>query len=318
MLHSFFKLKLSFIIRFTLFLPLLLFINFPFEYNADYSNYYPNYSFSYSTYEPLFEILSSLCRDYLELDFFGFWFLLSIIELCLISLIFRRVIDIVISYPSLIGMSQFFYGTQIRYAISSLVLIYAFLKIKNVTLKFVLVFCGCFFHYGGLIVSLIFISGQFLKDKYIIISQFKTALVFTLAFLIGSVIILNLEYLISFTRFHYYANSGKYVEPISLVSFLYILSMFLFYLLIFAYKSKFRIFEVKLAILFLMASLLFSPIAGLSGRISLVYFIFEPLVVSSLMLRCKFNVLVFFVLLFFLFRVLFYLIINQYVFYSIY
>lgn len=304
-----------FIFRMVLFSPLLFFINFPFEYNADYVNYYPNYINANFSYEPMYEWYSYFVREFVGMSFFQFWFSLSIIEVFLFSLIYRSWLAIFISFPSVIGMSQFFYGTQIRYAIAALIIIYIAMYIYRRYLNVVLLMLFSFFHYGGFILSGIVIAAKLIKNELLIVNKIKPFLM--AVFFVGAILLVQryLDVIISYTRFHYYINSGKYVEPISVSSLLYIIINFGLLTLAYSSNRNLRTQDIKLAIIVLLFSFSTAPIAGLSGRISLFYFILEPLIVSRVLLTHGSLYLGLCILTMYIFRSVFYITSSSFYFY---
>lgn len=311
----FFSLKLPYLFRVIIFLPILYFINFPFEYNADYGNYFPNYTYGYFAYEPLYEWYSYFCREFLNLDFFLFWFSISVLELILFALIYKTILQILLAMPSIVGMSQFFYGTQVRYALVSLVIVYFAISTSKPVFKFFATILASLFHYGGFLIGIITLTSIKLGDSLFVINKIRPFLI--LFFLLGFSYIAfqQFDYLVSFTRFNYYIDSGEYVEPISLVSLLYISFSLILLILIFTYSQVNRTRLIKIGIVTLLVSLFTSPIAALSGRISLFYFVFEPVLLGSLMTTAGGKYLKFALLILYSIRVIFYFYVNDYYFY---
>lgn len=272
------------IIRFFLFLPLLYFINFPFEYNADYVNYYPNFTQSLFAYEPAFEWYSILAREVFGLNFFWFWMSLTVAEVFLFSLIYRSCLVIGLSYFSIIGMSQFFYGTQIRYAIVALVLTYSFFYISRNRAKITLVALASLIHYGGVILSLIGFLASHINPGLLLLNKFRNFIYFFLTFIVVFIVLENLNSILPFTRFSYYINSGEYVSRISIALFSYLMFSLFFLALVYSSYSNIRSIELRVGLVLLFLACSVSPIAALSGRLSLFYFVIEPLIVSRLLM----------------------------------
>ena len=268
--------------RIILFSPLLFLINFPFEFNADYVNYFPNYVYGQFAYEPLFEWYSFFVREILSLDFFRFWISLTVIEVLLFSLIYRNWLTIVLSFFSIVGMSQFFYGTQIRYAIAALFLIYIFVYVSRLYLKIFMAITISLFHFGGFILSVVGFIGNYIKPSLLVINKFRTLVFFAVSLVLVYIFLQNFDLIVSVTRFSYYIDSGKYTEPISLALFSYLFLSLAFLIFGYSSNSNMRSVELKLGIILLTFSLSFSPIAGLSGRMSLFYFVLEPLIISKI------------------------------------
>jgi len=311
----FFSLKLPYLFRIFIFLPVLYFINFPFEYNADYGNYFPDYSYGYFAYEPLYEWYSYFCREVLDFDFFLFWFSISILELILFALIYKTIMQVFLAIPSIVGMSQFFYGTQVRYALVSLVIVYSAISISRPVFKFLTTIVASSFHYGGVLIGFISLISGKISDSFFVINRVKPFLI--LVFLLGFsyVAFQQFDYLVSLTRFNYYVDSGEYVEPISLVSLLYVLFSLILLILIFTCAKENRTRLIKIGMVTLLVSLFTSPIAALSGRVSLFYFVFEPVLLGSLMVTAGGRYLKIMLLVLYFVRVIFYIYVNKYYFY---
>lgn len=311
----FFSLNLPYLFRVFIFLPILYFINFPFEYNADYGNYFPDYTYGQFAYEPLYELYSYFCREILDLDFFLFWFSISIFELLLFALIYKTIIQILLAIPSIIGMSQFFYGTQVRYALVSLVIVYSAISISRPIFKVLTTAIVSMFHYGGIIIGLISLVSGKVGNSFFIINRIKPFFVLIILLVFFYVVFQQFDYLVSLTRFSYYVDSGEYVERISLVSLLYIVFNLILLILIFTSSKENRTRLIKIGILTLLVSIFSSPIAALSGRVSLFYFVFEPVLLGSLIVTAGARVYKIALLILYFVRVFFYFYVNDYYFY---
>lgn len=311
----FWSLKLPYLFRIFIFSPVLYFINFPFEYNADYGNYFPDYAYGYFAYEPLYEWYSYFCREILDLNFFLFWFSISIFELILFALIYKTIMQMLLAIPSILGMSQFFYGTQVRYALVSLVIVYSAISISRPVFKFLATVVASSFHYGGVLIGFISLISGKIGNSFFIINRVKPFLGLVFLLVLSYLAFQQFEYLVSLTRFHYYLDSGEYVEPISLVSLLYVLFSLILLILIFTYSNQSRSRIIKIGIVTLLVSLFTSPIAALSGRVSLFYFVFEPVLLGSLMVTAGGRILKLTLLVLYFIRVFFYFYVNDYYFY---
>lgn len=311
----FFSLELPYLFRIFIFLPILYFINFPFEYNADYGNYFPDYTYGYFAYEPLYEWYSYFCREVLDFDFFLFWFSISILELIFFALIYKTIMQVVLALPSIIGMSQFFYGTQVRYALVSLVIVYSAISISKPVLKFLTTVVASSFHYGGVLIGFISLTSGKVADSFFVINRVKPFLILIFLLFFAYFAFQQFDYLVSLTRFNYYVDSGEYVERISLVSLLYVIFSLILLILIFTYSKENRNRLIKIGIVTLLVSLFTSPIAALSGRVSLFYFVFEPVLLGSLMVASGGRIFKLALLILYLVRVFFYFYVNDYYFY---
>lgn len=311
----FFSLELPYLFRIFIFLPILYFINFPFEYNADYGNYFPDYTYGYFAYEPLYEWYSYFCREILDFDFFLFWFSISVLELIFFALIYKTLMQMVLAMPSIIGMSQFFYGTQVRYALVSLVIVYSAISISRPILKFLTTAIASSFHYGGVLIGFISLISGKVGDSFFVINKIRPFLILILLLGCSYLAFQQFDYLVSLTRFNYYVDSGEYVERISLVSLLYVVFSLILLILIFTYSKENRNRLIKIGMVTLLVSLFTSPIAALSGRVSLFYFVFEPVLLGSLMITAGGRSFKLALLLLYLIRVFFYFYVNSYYFY---
>ncbi|EJG01882.1 EpsG family protein [Flavobacterium sp. F52] len=311
----FFSLELPYLFRIFIFSPLLFFINFPFEYNADYGNYFPNYAYSYFTYEPLYEWYSYFCREFLGWDFFLFWFSISILELIFFALIYKTLIQVVLAVPSIIGMSQFFYGTQVRYALAALLIAYCSITVSRPVFRFFAIVVASSFHYGGVLIGAISLIAGKIPDSFFIINRIKPFLVLFFLLIFSFLAFQQFEYLVSFTRFEYYVGGGEFVEPISLVSLLYIICTVSLLIILFTFSKANRTRFIKIGIITLLVSLFTSPIAALSGRVTLFYFVIEPVLLGSLAVIPGGRFFKVALLLLYFVRVFFYFYVNDYYFY---
>lgn len=309
------SLELPYLFRLFIFTPILYFINFPFEYNADYGNYFPDYTYGYFAYEPLYEWYSYFCREILDFDFFLFWFSISILELIFFALIYKTIMQIALALPSIIGMSQFFYGTQVRYALVSLVIVYSSVSISKPILKFLTTVVASSFHYGGVLIGFISLIAGKVADSFFVLNRLRPFLTLIFLLFFAYFAFQQFDYLVSLTRFNYYVDSGEYVERISLVSLLYVIFSLILLILIFTYSQENRNRLVKIGMVTLLVSLFTSPIAALSGRVSLFYFVFEPVLLGSLMVTAGGRVFKIALLMLYLVRVFFYFYVNSYYFY---
>ncbi|AOM41730.1 EpsG family protein [Xenorhabdus hominickii] len=305
------------IIRIVLLSPLIYFFYFPFEYNFDYINYYPNYTNSLFTYDFLYEWTSYFFKQYLNASFETFWLCLMIFQIILLSILYNKIKLILLAYPGIITMSQFFYGTQVRYSIAILISIIIFLRLKESKKKIILFTLPSLFHYGSLISILILLIAKKIKNQWIIIKTPKSMAFLFLSLIISQVLLYNLETIASYTRFYYYIGSSNYFSSKSLSSIIYITISLILIMYLYSHDTKCRTIEIKSGIFLLLFCILMNSIAVLSGRVFLVYFLFEPIIIYQCLKFSKFRILS--ILLFFIYttKVFFYLINNQYHFYSI-
>jgi len=250
-----------------------------------------------------------------------FWFFFILVinfnsRIIFFALIYKTILQIFLAIPSIIGMSQFFYGTQVRYALASLVIVYAVINISKPILKIFTIIVASFIHYGGIIIGIIGLLSGKLNDNLFTINKLKPFLALIFLLLFSFFAFQNFDYLVSLTRFYYYINSGEFVERISLVSLLYIIFSLIILVVLFTLSKENRTQSVKIAILTLLFSLFASPIAALSGRISLFYFVFEPVLLGSLLITTGGRFFKFALFILYLVRVIFYIYVNEFYFYS--
>jgi len=217
--------------------------------------------------------------------------------------------------PSIVGMSQFFYGTQVRYALVSLVIVYSAVSISKPVFKILTTAVASSFHYGGVLIGFISLISGKVADSFFIINRIKPFLILVFLLCFSYIAFQQFDYLVSLTRFNYYVDSGEYVEPISLVSLLYVLLSLILLILIFTYSKENRTRLIKIGMVTLLVSLFTSPIAALSGRVSLFYFVFEPVLLGSLMVTSGGRYLKLMLFMLYSIRVIFYFYVNKYYFY---
>ncbi|EPU6501839.1 EpsG family protein [Escherichia albertii] len=269
-----------FIIRLILLLPLSLLLYFPSEYNKDYSNYRIDYDYALGQFDYLYELFVAFSRDILKYDFSSFWIAVIVFELIILAIYYSKIKYIFISYPGIVSMSQFFYGTQIRYALAILIGL-VFLKNNRYFIRFFGVLIAGLFHYGALISLFPLFVCRYLNEKYFIVLSKRNFIlaIFVLVFLYF--FFYSFETLVSMTRFSYYLGDEKFSDSKSLASIIYAVASLSCILILYAKNSTFRTDISKQSIVLLVLVLIFSPIAVLSGRTMIVYFVMEPLLIAS-------------------------------------
>ncbi|EEW2446842.1 O155 family O-antigen polymerase [Escherichia coli] len=270
----------GFITRLILLLPLFLLFYFPADHNKDYFNYQTDYDYAIGQFDYLYELSVSFFRDILNYSFSSFWVIVIIVEIIFLTIYYNKVKYILIAYPGIISMSQFFYGTQIRYALAILI---GLVVLKN-SRRFIKVFgvlIASLFHYGAMISLLPLFICRYINERYFIFLSKRNI------FLIISVLTLlffffySFESFVSMTRFSYYLGAEKFSDSKSISSIIYAVVSLLFILFLYSKNTAFRTNISKQSIVILILVLIFSPIAVLSGRTMLVYFIMEPLLIAS-------------------------------------
>ncbi|WP_426578373.1 EpsG family protein [Xenorhabdus stockiae] len=307
----------SLIFRVTLLSPLICFFYFPFEYNLDYTNYYPDYINSSFTYDFLYEWTSFVFNKYLNTSFETFWLCLMISQIILLSILYNKIKLIILAYPCIITMSQFFYGTQVRYSIAILISIILFLRIKGSKKNIFLFIIPSLFHYGSLISIVLLLVSKKIKSKWFILNNTKIIFFFISSLIASKFLLFNLDIIVSYTRFSYYIGNSSYFGPKSLSSTIYIAISLLLLIYIYTRDKECRTLVIKSGILLLLFCILFSSIAILSGRVLLVYFLLEPIIIYQCMIFSKYRSLTILLLTIYFTKNLFYLINNEYYFYPL-
>ncbi|WP_186171475.1 EpsG family protein [Vibrio chagasii] len=261
-----------------LFAPFYARINYEHILNPDINNYLSNYRNADWSYEIGYEYLSHFFREYLRFDFNDFWSSLIIIQLILLIFIYRKKIEFIICLPNLYLMSEYFYGTTVRYSIGCLLFILFIRQGKMVYLRFI----TPVFHYGIFIISILDLFKNIIIRRLTtdVVSKqlFNIFFMLTAAFLTGAVVNIVLPY----TRFAYYASSF-YLEAKSISSTIYILISLILIIVAVYYDEKLRSDElIKLALSVLVFCFVTSGVAVLSGRTFQFYLLLEPILITKM------------------------------------
>lgn len=279
-----------FTFRFLFFTPLIYFFYFPFEYNLDYQNYYLDYINNNNSFDFLYEKSLSLMRDIFNLSFNKFLLVLMIFQIIALSIIYNNFLLSIIAYPILIATSQFFFGTQFRYSIACLFFILIFQYIKNKKTLFFSYIIPLLFHYGTFFILVLSLISNYIPSKILNIRRKKSIFFLVFFILILNILLFNINYLLSFTRFNSYIGSTQYLSNKSISSILF-MGIFLFFLLNGYSKYNFYRLKIsKLSIITLTFCLSTSSIAILSGRVLLVFMIFCPILIYNLFRYDKRNI----------------------------
>ncbi|WP_414164212.1 hypothetical protein ACMGGS_20925 [Superficieibacter sp. BNK-5] len=266
--------------------------------NPDIMNYYLNYTSARWSFDIGFEIYQSFLRDHLSLNFQDFWFITISIICSLYFFISKKAFQVLFLIVNFFFIANVL-GTQVRFFLGGILFLLA-LSISRNAIKHVILLAICTFHYGLLILYMLYILSLWLLKKYSFsnVMRYKYFIIIAAIvsyFISKSVVIFILPY----TRFEYYLGS-LYLESKSLISFLYA-AMQLIIIIMFAdtYKNKLENNSSdKLLISYNLLILLFiistSSIAVLSGRYLLINIIMESLIAGVLI---RYNI-VFFILYF--------------------
>ncbi|MDO6548919.1 EpsG family protein [Pseudoalteromonas carrageenovora] len=266
-----------FSLKLILLVVLFLLMNFDKNLNADYPNYLANYKNDWWQFEFGFEAISFPFKI-LEADFSTFWVVVLIVEVFLISILYRNNAVFLFAFPNLLFISQGFLGTQVRFglAISLFLVIFSFFYKKKYF--WFLSLLPILFHNASVVVCFLSNSVRYLlNDKR---SIFLKRNVFWLGlFVVASVLLsLLMNHILMVTGYYYYVGT-KYQEGKSLSSLIYLLISLLLLLFLLARNINIKYSEyVYLSFVMVVFSLIFAKSSVISGRFTLVYTMLEPFV----------------------------------------
>ncbi|MER1801087.1 EpsG family protein [Proteus mirabilis] len=306
---------LNYIFRFLLLTPCIYFLYFPFKYNLDYINYFHDYENSLFSYDFLYEWLSYLIKVLFDLNFNDYWLLLMFFQIALMAIVYNRFVLLLLAYPIIISLSQFLYGTQVRYSISILFLLISIRLINRNFKAFPTILIPILFHYGMAILALLFIFSRKLNYHYLIINKAKGFLLLISSIMLINLVVLNIESIIQFTRFKYYIGSDSYLGNKSWSSILFIFVFLALLLYGIKVNVSYRIPIVKLSIIILVFCLSTSSIAILSGRALLVFLVISPILIYELFRISKLNLYTALLLILYIIMNISFYIKNDYYFY---
>ncbi|CAH6904975.1 conserved membrane hypothetical protein [Vibrio chagasii] len=245
-------------------------INFDKNLNLDIHNYIANYYSRNWTYDFGFEYYQHIIRDIFNATFDEFWVIIlsNIVVFFIINCSSLWQVPFFITNYVFLAYAM---GTQVRYFLAVLFFVFAFNHLKG-KLRLALILVSSVFHYGvGLLVLIGLVSLNY-KDKIREFIENEKLVYLSIAIIYFSSTFL-VEAVLPYTRFAYYLNS-HYMEAKSVTSFLYVLVSFVILMkFVKVYKKDDDIIYFSLVIQY--AILCTSAIAVLSGRLLLVYVIFE-------------------------------------------
>lgn len=306
---------LNYFLRLLFLSPSLLFIYFPSEHNLDYNNYYNDYTYNLFAYDILYEWMSYLVKLITNYSFSEYWLLLMLIQIALIAIIYNRLLLIILAYPVIISLSQFLFGTQIRYSIAALLFIIIQVATKKNPYIFIFMVIPILFHYGMAVPVFLSILSFFIKNDRLMINKKSGLITLIFVALFIHAIILNINDILPHTRFSYYIGSDKYLSSKSISSILFIFSALTVFLYGMAKNHNYRFPLMKFSILLLLFCLATSSIAILSGRVLLVFIIIFPLLIYKLLCISKLTMYTATVLMMYLCMNISFYINNNYYFY---
>ncbi|MGI2216184.1 EpsG family protein [Shewanella baltica] len=276
LLHSF--------MLFLFLLPVLyFFINFDSAKNLDYDGYKHNYENVWNQFELGYTALENVARLF-NLNFEIFWFFLICIELLLISMLYTNPYVFILAFPNLLFLSQGLLGTQVRFAIATLLCLVVF---KSVFLKarfYLFSAVTVLFHNGTLVFHFLSFFIKIMidfRERVFYRKNFFNLLLFVFVLIVVSMLVNNILLVMGY---YYYADpDSKHMVDRSLSSLMYTscLLFFVFSLLSSRYKPVPYAAMVYLGGMMLILSLIFYKFSIISGRYNLVFMLVEPFILYS-------------------------------------
>ncbi|MXR69412.1 hypothetical protein GNT65_12145 [Shewanella sp. JBTF-M18] len=276
MLHSF--------ILFLIFLPILyFFINFDSAKNLDYNGYKDNYENIWNQFELGYTALENIARLF-DLNFESFWFAIICFELLLIAMLYTNPYVFILAFPNLLFLSQGLLGTQVRFAIATLLCLVVF-KYFFIKKRFYFYSVGAVLFHNGTLVFLFF--SFFIKmlidfrERIVYRKNFYNLALFVFVLIVVSMLVNNI---LLFMGYYYYADpDSKHMVERSLSSLMYTscILFFVFSLLNSRCKPVPYAAMVYLGGMMLILSLVFYKFSIISGRYNLVFMLVEPFVLYS-------------------------------------
>lgn len=255
-------------------------MNYDFNLNPDIDNYLSDYRNANWSYEFGYEFIGYFFRDIVGLKFEDYWSSLIIVQIIMLSILYLRGGEFIYAVPNIFLMSEYFYGTTVRYSIGCLLFL-LFFRRENWLEK------GKYFspllHYGlffALAIDAIKNKlGFYLVSRNAIRQIIVIAIICLLFVFIKSIVIILLPY----TRFSYYASS-YYLDAKSISSTIYIFIYLILLVLSVRFDSQLlqdKIILLSLSLLTFCATT--AGIAVLSGRVLLLFFLIEPILINKLL-----------------------------------
>ncbi|MFH4676252.1 EpsG family protein [Vibrio alginolyticus] len=267
--------------------PLFFLFYYPAEFNLDYEAYLINYENDYWRYDVLYVAFSQCLKYLFNLSFDQFLIVYLLVMLMIVPLVYRRFSVIVIAIPSLVSMSQYFYGTQLRYALASLIFLTLLTQAYSSKKHIIVGGVSIFLHYGMAFAMLVMFVSKYIDRGSLYINKIKFWFLFfgslSSIYIVKEVVII----LISYTRFSYYTTDSVYLSFRSISSISYMLVVFVLLAAHYSSTSERKLvdsFIFKFSYVLVIVILVTSPIAVLSSRLNLIYFIIEPLIIFLIFL----------------------------------
>ncbi|HIF9507233.1 TPA: EpsG family protein [Photobacterium damselae] len=284
---------LSFIFVVLIISPFYFLMDYPFNLNPDIINYSTDYINSNWSYEVGYELVGYFFREIIGFNFEQYWSSILIFQIVLLIFIYSKKHIYIFALSNIYVMSEFFYGTQVRYSMACLLFAFTIICIspqKRMT-RYIGWIVSFLLHYG---LSFLIIA-YLLKDrvsKWILNKNILSYSILVIVTIFSSSLLINLiNIILPYTRFSYYSGSDYLVSK-SLLSTLYIvifLSLILLAVKVDNSLNKDPIIRFSVTILYFC--LISNSVAVLSGRLLLFLFILEPFILAQLLFRRKTNII---------------------------
>lgn len=296
------KEKLYYILFLVVIIPILfILINFDRELNLDYYNYKANFENNWNQFEFAFEKL----YDYISFfnkDFDFFWSTIIIIEIILIIILYNNLILFLFAVPNLFYLSATL-GTQIRFALATLILLLVFKFLYNKKYFVIITLTTIMFHNANIITIVII---NYIKLLFNINIQFKITfknITYISAFvlILISVVLITSQLLKAYGYDYYVGTMYESGRSLNALIFLFIELITVTYLLNKKnYNNPTNIKFIYLGLFLLLSSIIFNNYSVISGRITIVYLLIQPFILSFFYEIAKGNRNIFFIFIIYL------------------
>lgn len=257
-------------------------MNYDKEVNPDYSSYKIIYDEQRDDFDIGFRALSDIA-NYIGFDFALFWQFILLLEVFLISVLYRHNTVFFLAVPNLMYLSQFLFGTQVRFGLASLlflIVLNKYYKQKNFYIWSIVPF---FFHKGLMVAVLLAnFMKRFVNTKRNVTYKNNMLSVAVLIFFIAF-FSLFMDQILVYLGYSYYVDS-EYQEGRSLISILYMVINLSFLGVFLSTKCNENVSYMHMYIgsLLLMFALIFMQSSVTSGRYNLIYLLIEPFIFKNL------------------------------------
>lgn len=282
---------LNFLFRFLLTLSLIPLIYYDFERNPDISSYKIDYERGDWSFELGYELFGWILRFFFDFTFAEYWSVVVFLICFLLSILYANLSVWLIALPNILYQSVFL-GTQVRFALATLLFLVFVLHLKVDVNKrcrgLLTVFSAASFHYFYLFFWPLLSIYQFLRVRF---SRSPDSLVSLFLVVFSIFLSLFAPKILSFF-FEIVGKSGylgtKYFERKSFLSLAYLFGVVFFLLSAKLFENAITLTprEKKLLEFSFFLSIMIiatSGVAILSGRLMIILSFVEPVVIYSLL-----------------------------------